>query len=270
MDTDKELLDEPPLSSHIRLPPFSMSNPRLWFAQVEAHYRAHRIRSQSVMYSYVVTALTPEIAEEVEDFITDMPEKDPYNTLKDAVISRTAVSDQRRLDELFSNVEIGDRTPSQLLRYMRQLLGKRTLDDVIFKQLWMKRLPARTREILAVFPRGPIDELATAADKMLEVSPPPPQVAACALPPPATAVTTADARLDRLESMFEQLVLQLSRSRSPANQQRRDRSNSRPRRSSSRPNGDPNHCWYHQQYGDRSRKCTPPCTFASGNLKSGQ
>ena len=128
MSTNTVEVVEVPLASHIRLPAFSIRNPRLWFAQAEAHFCSHQIQSQKVMYSYIVTTLPTDIAEEVSDLILEVPKENTYDTLKEALISRPGVSDQRRLDELFGNIEIGDRSPSQFLRHMKKLLGNRELD----------------------------------------------------------------------------------------------------------------------------------------------
>ncbi|VDP21558.1 unnamed protein product, partial [Echinostoma caproni] len=55
------------------------------------------------MYSHIVTFLSIDIADQVFEFIITMPETDPYTQLKEAFITRTAVSDERRLDELFGD-----------------------------------------------------------------------------------------------------------------------------------------------------------------------
>ncbi|VDP89088.1 unnamed protein product [Echinostoma caproni] len=87
------------------------------------------------MYSHIVTSLLIDIAVQVFEFIITMPETDPYTQLKKALGTRTAASDERRLDELFGDLESGDHTPSQLLRHMRQRLGTRVLDDAILSPL---------------------------------------------------------------------------------------------------------------------------------------
>ena len=47
-----------------------------------------------------------------------MPEHLPYDRLKAVFLKRTTTSDEVRLQQLLAGVELGDRTPSQLLRHM--------------------------------------------------------------------------------------------------------------------------------------------------------
>ena len=117
-------------------------------------------------YEYVVASLNQDIA---------MPPADqPFSTLKEKLLLRTTVSEQRRLHTLLTTVELGDRTPSQLLREMQRLLGEsaQQIDQALIRELFLQRLPSSIRMILAS--RGPaisLDAQATLADKMMEVSP---------------------------------------------------------------------------------------------------
>ena len=83
------------------------------------------------MFTHVVEALPSEIAEEIEDFLEHPPTEKQFDVLKEAILSRLERSDNARLRELLNNVSMGDRTPSQLLRFMKSLLGRRHMDESI-------------------------------------------------------------------------------------------------------------------------------------------
>ena len=140
------------------------------------------------------------------------PQATYYDTLKTQLIKRTAASEQRKLQQLFSGEELGDRKPTQLLRRMQQLVGDKlgTADnDSFLRELFLQRLPPNVRMILASSDSSlSLDKLAELADKVAEV----------ALPTVATVIETPPqpdevkqlraevARLkDRLESMNTEL-----------------------------------------------------------------
>ena len=51
------------------------------------------------------------------------PTETPYDKLKEQLKKHMAASEQRRLQQLFSSDEVGNRKPTQLLQRMQQLLG---------------------------------------------------------------------------------------------------------------------------------------------------
>ena len=75
---------------------------------------------------------------EVRDLIVDPPSVDPYAKLKTELVRRTSDSEQKRLHKLLISEELGDRTPSQLLRRMQQLLGEKTLEPSILSSFLCK------------------------------------------------------------------------------------------------------------------------------------
>ena len=81
------------------------------FAQVEAQFTTQGITQQRTKFDHIVASLAPEYATEIRDLILQPPEETPYNTLKQQVIQHMAASEQRRLQQLFSSEELGDRKP---------------------------------------------------------------------------------------------------------------------------------------------------------------
>ncbi|KAH6947198.1 hypothetical protein HPB50_017565 [Hyalomma asiaticum] len=161
----------------IRLPPFWTAKPQLWFLQVESQFTARRITGELTKYHHVVASLPPAIASEIRDLLVAPPAENAYTTLKQLLISRLTPSEPQRLQQLLHDTELGDRTPSQFLRHMRQLLhtdGATTTDtdSRLLRELFLQRLPGNVRIILASAADKRLSELAELADSVLAVAPP--------------------------------------------------------------------------------------------------
>ena len=95
----------------VKIPPFWPADPQVWFAQVEAQFSMRNITSQRTKFNHVVAWLAPEFATEVRDLLLQPPADTPYDVLHAQLIKQTAASEQRRLRQLFTAEELGDRTP---------------------------------------------------------------------------------------------------------------------------------------------------------------
>lgn len=240
----------------VKLPSFWPGDVELWFSLCEAEFDACGVKRQETMFGHIARTLPPEIAQEVRDLIVTRPATSQYDTLKAAVIKRTSVSEQRRLRQLLSEEELGDRKPSQLLRQMRQLLGTRTFDESLLRQLFLQRLPTHAQSILAASrPTLALEDVAELADQILDVQPASHPIAAISTPQRST-----QDRLDRLEATVKRLEDRLSSL--SLTRGSRDRSHSRSRDRSPDTPGDV--CWYHRKFGAKASKCNSPCSF-SGN-----
>ena len=164
---------------------------------------------------------------------------------------------QRKLQQLISGEELGDRKPTQLLRRMQQLLGDylgpSTDNNAFLKELFLQRLPANVRMVLAsADDTTDLAKLADMADKVIEVAAP--SVSAIAHTSDDTEVEKLRAEVTRLA----ELVTSLTR--------HRDRSQSRGRRTHSLAPTDPlpqpqdRLCWYHKKFGEAA-KCQEPCSW---------
>uniref|UniRef100_A0A1X7VGM7 Reverse transcriptase RNase H-like domain-containing protein n=1 Tax=Amphimedon queenslandica TaxID=400682 RepID=A0A1X7VGM7_AMPQE len=127
----------------LKLPTFWLVDPGPWFAQFDAQFH------------------------------TKHP--DPYDRLKEELIKRTTASEQRRL-HVFINVEdLGDRTPSQLVRRMQQLLGGKaaTFDQSFLRQLFLQCFLPNVRMVLASTKDDvDLESLVSLADIVVEVASP--------------------------------------------------------------------------------------------------
>ena len=150
-DDDHPPAEQPCLSAvSIKLPAFWSSDPQLWFGQVQAQFSTRGITNQKTMFDHVIALLSPEFAAEVCDLILTPPAETPYDVLKAQLIKRTAASEQRRLQQLFSAEELGDRKPTQLLHRLQQLAGDTPgADGAFLRELFLQRLPNNVRMVLA-------------------------------------------------------------------------------------------------------------------------
>ena len=141
------MMDEQPggerlAALHLKLPPLWPTDPQIWFAQVEAQFTTRGIISQKTKFDPIVALLAPEFATEVRGLILRPPTDHPYDTLKEQLTRRTATTEQRWLQQLFNEKDLGDRTPSQPLRHMQQLLGDKAnnTDGAFLCELFLQRL----------------------------------------------------------------------------------------------------------------------------------
>ena len=271
----------------IKLPPYWPDDPVIWFAQVEAQFSTRGISSEQTMYHYVVSSLQPEYASAVRELLVTPPTTNPYQVLKTELMKRTTASEQKRLHQLLTAEELGDRTPTQLLRRMEQLLGGKQLEISIFRQLFLQRLPHQVQTVLASSrDTMTVQQLAELADKIIEVSPPSrpcfstSSMTASIVSPPSQP---EDDNVKKLAEQVQQLTLQvqsltkeLHQDRGRPNRysgRRRSRSRSRSRDRNSQGDHQPKahagaECWYHWQYGENAKKCTPPCSWQNNQRSS--
>ena len=99
----------------MKIPPYWPANPQIWFMQIKTLFAARGITSQRTMYHHIVGSHSPEIAMKIRDLLLRPLEDSRYNILKGKLIERTAASEQRQLQELFTAEELRDRKPTQLL-----------------------------------------------------------------------------------------------------------------------------------------------------------
>eukprot|EP00794_Sanderia_malayensis_P002424 gene2424-biopygen1310 len=251
----------PGLNESVKLPPFWPIDPVVWFAQVEALFSTRCITTQTTKFSFVISSLPPEIAQKIRDLLIQPPADEPYEHLKTELIKRASASEQKRSHQLLISEELGETKPSQLLQRMRQLLGDSHLEDKLFRQLFLQHVPTNAQLILALSADNvSIEQLASLADKILEVALPGNSVSAMlttVAPTPSRDIQNLQAQISALTTQMQCLVQQMSHPRG------RSKSSSRsPCHPSAFCNG-PGQCWYHWKFGLQAQKCNPPCSFAA-------
>ena len=250
------------------LPHLWTNNPSVWFSYIESLFYSKGITNNLSRFHLVVAALPPDVIFDISDILTSPPKDNAYEYLKSEIIRRLSVSDERRLEQLLHSIHLGDRSPSQLLTHMRQVAGSINISDSVMRSIWIQRIPANIRAILASLDDTvPLEALARTADKIasaccpsissVQQEPIPQPSTSNQLPPEWSAVM--DRLISRLDSM-ETRISAIDRS----SHMRRSHSRGRPRSMS---NDRSTLCWYHKWYGKNAFKCVPPCEWNTRSSK---
>lgn len=224
----------------LKLPHFWEEDPALWFMQVEMIFAANNITQQNKRFNLVSYKILSQVSGLIKN-----PGDNPYETLKERLITIFSQSQEKRLLTLLEETQLGDSKPSQLLRIMQNLAGDNAHNQVI-KTVWMRALPQRVRAILAALTTDDIDQMATVADKIMETDDPSPSIAAS---------TSASHEISKLICEIQDFKTEMSKLRSEVRNKDRSRSRSR----SKTPQGRKPLCFYHARFKQRAHKCQSPC-----------
>lgn len=253
MDNEPEV-EKVCVTTRVKLPKFWPQKINLWFHRVEAQFQLSKIVRDETKFTHIVCELDDKYLEEVEDIVKNPPEVNKYETIKSALIKRLTDSDATRTRKLLETEEIGDRTPSQYWRHLKQLAGDSVTEQFLI-DLWKSRLPTKTQEILSVTEDKKCEKLTAIADRIHDVS----------VENPRIAVVT-EPQADQLKALLEKvesLQLQISAIATNSNSRSRNRSRARThgdRRDRSQPKKH-DLCWYHFKFGEKATQCRQPCNY---------
>lgn len=150
----------------VKVPPFWASQPKIWFAQIESQFEICGITTDITKFNTIVGNIESSVLTQVTDAVLTPPAKEKYENLKKAIIDRYSDSEQSRMRKLFSDVDLGDKKPSQLYNELRQLAGEK-VDTDFLKNIWLQRLPPQVQAILAAI-QGDASTLINVADTIIE------------------------------------------------------------------------------------------------------
>ncbi|XP_076302081.1 uncharacterized protein LOC143220298 [Lasioglossum baleicum] len=155
-----------------RIPQFWPHQVALWFLMLEKYFESARITKDSTRYNSALACLSDDCIEQIEDVIMNPPATGQYELLKREVINRLSESDSSRVRKLLEGQGIGDGTPSQFFRHIRNLATPSVTDELLVT-LWKTRLPTDNQRVLATVPHGGTTALTEMADRIHEICPEP-------------------------------------------------------------------------------------------------
>ena len=266
-------LGNPPQQSAVtlKLPPFWPADPELWIAQVEAQFRTRNILNDATKYDYIVASLSPDTAGEIRELLIQPPETEKYKAIKQALLKQNEMSDQKRLQELLSKEDLGDRKPTQILRRMKQLVGDTIFDPKMLRALFVQKLPPTVQGIMMTAGEdAELSMMAEMADKIMDVTSPQVNKVMFAERPPESPSEIAQLReeVHKLTQMMSSMVM----NQQSQGSYHKQRSNSRGRSPYRRQRDPKKHplCWYHHKFGENSTKCESPCAWPTSSKNGGR
>lgn len=261
-----------PTKCNMKVPTFSPEDPEIWFALLEAQFENYRIEDDATKFNQVIINLDLVHAKAVKDLITNPPVQGRYIKIKTELIRRLSASHERKVKQLLTHEELGDRKPSQFLRHLQDLAGPSVPSDFI-RTIWSQRLPTSIQPLLASQPTLTLEQLADLADNIQDI------VTPCNVMAASSSHNGQASEIAELKRMVERLAMKVdectrnpypfdNRCRSRHNTTSRNRSRSRPRsRSASEYRKHPV-CWYHYKFGNKASKCIKPCDYLVNNTDS--
>jgi hypothetical protein len=226
----------------LKLPSFWSAQPKIWFQQAEAQFAIRGIVAQQTKYFYVVGALDQEIAGRLIDFLETPPTEDQYTAIKTRLLEIFGLRRRDCAAKLLHMDSLGDRLPSVLMDDMLGLLDGHQ-PCLLFEQLFLERLPPMLRLQLSDADFADPRKVAQRADALWQVHINSNNIATCGR-----------------QAEEQALMCKVAAPRRPA---------WRPLSAPAQVSDNPDWCFFHNNFGDKARKCREPCSFP-GNARAGR
>lgn len=254
-DDDRRETEVGVISIAARIPEFWTDSAKLWFIQFEAAV-APQHASDDTKYQLLIAKLGKQVIQQVADVLETPPATGKFQAVKDRLLGVYEDSENRRIQKLIGDMQLGNQKPSQLLRRMQNLAGTNVSKETLLV-LWQNHLPAAIRTVLAATTLTDENKLASVADKVMETS----------KPIDIAGVSTED-NVASLTATVERLTLEVAELRRASGSQRRFQQDSKSRfrsRSRSRRGQSPAKklCYYHSRFGEKATRCKNPCNWKS-------
>jgi hypothetical protein len=146
---------------------------------------------QREKFCLVVQALPRDSMRLVADLVETPPAELMYNALKERLLHSHQLTDIQKVDLLVDMPVLGDRKPTQLLAAMVDACPRGQENSVFMSALFLRKLPADVRILLAHMDHTRLKEMATAADQLVAMRAAPAAVAAVEADPGEVAAVAA-------------------------------------------------------------------------------
>ena len=157
------------MPAQVKLPEFWPMQAALWFARADAEFVSKAVTVEQTKYAHVVAALPVEVAARVSDEILSPDGTHPYQRLRQRLLDTYTLDEFQRFCGLVDMPARPSDRPSALLDAMFAFLPEgvsREDPGWMFKNLFLRRLPAELCTLLMPHKSETVRQLATRGDEL--------------------------------------------------------------------------------------------------------
>jgi len=166
---------------------FYTDQPVLWFAKLESQFDIAGITAQKTKFNYVLQGLDNATIQEVATVALVPQANQEYDNIKAALLEAFDQSQEAKDKALFALHGLGNWKPSSMLQHTQSLS---TDLDIFVKAFFLAQLPVEVHSVLAAQWFATVEEVAKAADRIMETRKLGASVAAVVTPTAEAATTT--------------------------------------------------------------------------------
>jgi len=146
----------------IKPPKFTETNPKAWFAIMEAQFNISKITTTRAKFYHSLAGLDSDIVSRIPPNILELGE---YEPLKEAIVTTYEKTKPEILDKLMGTSSVSGR-PSVFLTELQVLASKIGASEEIIRHKFIDSLPATIRPILHSQKELSITQLGKLADEL--------------------------------------------------------------------------------------------------------
>ena len=137
-------------TARVTLTPFWEKDPAAWFRLTEATFNRHNVQDSNLRFDLVLPAIPRDAIDLVRHVLRDAAHfADPYGELKEELVRIYTPNIHEQLNGIVYAPELGSQAPSALMRKLLEMLPAREPAGLLFKNLFVVRMPSDIRPMVA-------------------------------------------------------------------------------------------------------------------------
>lgn len=133
----------------IKLPQFYITDPLIWFMDVEDKFLVYIIGEEHLRYRLILRSLPIYIIQVIKNVFMELSNLQPYSDVKKAILDSRENTKIERLRKRAVEIQLGDKKPSEMLEALYDLTKGEDVEEEVLREIWLEKLPLDIRHSLA-------------------------------------------------------------------------------------------------------------------------